>query len=225
MNIKGVIIIEDLTGRKFGYLTVIAPSKTKAGRNGWLCECECGNTIIERAWVLEHGARLSCGCKQHELIGAKRRSHGLAGGKYEGARSPLYRCWSNMKSRCYNPKVRSYTDYGARGIRVCDEWINDFQAFAEWAMNHGYHDGLTIERKNSDLDYCPENCEWITLSENSRRAGRRHCRGYNSATGEVVEFIGIRQFAAERDLSYPAIDQVLHGHNKQHKGWIFEYVD
>lgn len=218
-------MIEDLTGRTFGYLTVIKPERTKDGRNGWLCQCDCGNTVVERSWILMHEKRRSCGCKQHTLIGARRRTHGMAGGKYEGRRSPLYRCWSNMKSRCYNPNVRSYADYGAKGIGVCDEWINDFEAFAGWANDNGYQDGLTIERKDANGNYCPENCEWITLSENSRRAGRRHCYGYNYETGETVEFVGIREFASERGLSYSAIDQVLHGHNKQHKGWTFEYAD
>lgn len=85
--------------------------------------------------------------------------------------------------------------------------------------------GLTINRIDSTKDYSPDNCEWIPLSENSRLAKKEvHCWGKNLATDEYCEFDNIRQFARERDLSYSAIDQVLHRHNKTHKTWIFGYL-
>ena len=104
----------------------------------------------------------------------------------------------------------------------------------EWTINglelaylreHGFEEGLTINRKDPKKDYAPDNCEWITSAENNRQA-RPHklCEGINLDTGEVVQFLNIREFAKERGLSYSAIDQVLHKHNKTHKNWTFRYV-
>lgn len=90
---------------------------------------------------------------------------------------------------------------------------------------HG-ESGGAIDRKNTQKDYCPENCEWIALEENSRQARKKvYCWGKNLETGEYYEFDNIRKFAKEYGLSYSAIDQVLHKHNKTHKTWIFGYLD
>ena len=77
----------------------------------------------------------------------------------------LYNAWSGMKKRCYVPQNKSYKYYGAKGVTVCDEWRNSFDSFAEWAYSNGYEDTLTIERIDNDKGYCPENCKWITKSE------------------------------------------------------------
>ena len=74
-----------------------------------------------------------------------------------------------MKQRCNNPNRHNYDNYGGRGIKVCDEWKNDFQAFYDWAMANGYHDDLTIDRIDNDGNYEPNNCQWITLEENARK--------------------------------------------------------
>lgn len=84
--------------------------------------------------------------------------------------NPLRYTWSGMKQRCYNPNIRAYKTYGARGIKVCDEWLHDYPRFAEWASNNGWKQGLTIDRIDPDGNYCPENCRFITRSENSKRA-------------------------------------------------------
>ena len=80
----------------------------------------------------------------------------------------LYRIFRGMKQRCYNEKNPAYYLYGGKGITICDEWLHNFVAFYQWALNNGYADALTIDRINSNGDYCPENCRWITPSENSR---------------------------------------------------------
>lgn len=74
-----------------------------------------------------------------------------------------------MHARCRDPKNKGYRYYGGKGIQVCAEW-KEFVEFYEWAMPNGFADGLSIERKNSSLGYSPQNCEWITFGENSRRA-------------------------------------------------------
>ena len=99
--------------------------------------------------------------------------------------------WSNQKlemvfhdmlQRCYNPNHKSYRWYGEKGIKVYDEWINDPKLFEKWALDHEYKDGLTIDRINADQDYSPDNCRWITLEENSRRAGKVNWITVNNET-------------------------------------------
>ena len=75
-----------------------------------------------------------------------------------------------MRSRCYNPNNPTYPRYGGKGIKICDDWKNSLGAFVDWSLTHGYQKGLTIDRIDPRGDYCPENCQWITRSENSRRA-------------------------------------------------------
>lgn len=223
---------ELLPGEKFGMLTIIEPAPESIEKNGshkptYWCQCECGSKKIIRgeALIRKKNPTQSCGCLREKVIHEKRTTHGESGGKLNGKRTQLYRCWSNIKSRCYNPKVRSYADYGAKGIKMCDEWLHDFKAFAEWSRSHGFQEGLTINRKDPTKDYEPSNCEWITSEENNRQARKHHlCEGTNLITGETVQFLNIRDFAKENGFSYSAIDQVLHGHNKTHKNWTFRYV-
>ena len=86
----------------------------------------------------------------------------------------LYRAYSNMKTRCYNPNYFLYHRYGERGIKVCEDWKQSFVKFRDWALNNGYADGLTLDRIDNDGDYCPENCRWTTITKqsNNRRTNR-----------------------------------------------------
>ena len=79
----------------------------------------------------------------------------------------IFKC---MRTRCYNTKVDNYIYYGAKGVKICDEWLNDRDAFIIWSVNHGYEDDLSIDRIDSDGDYCPQNCKWVTKSKNSSNA-------------------------------------------------------
>ncbi len=80
----------------------------------------------------------------------------------------LFNKFQGMKNRCYDINHDNYYRYGGRGIKICDEWLNKPWKFQEWAYENGYQDGLSIDRINNDEDYCPENCRWVTLSENSK---------------------------------------------------------
>lgn len=90
----------------------------------------------------------------------------------------LYNIWRGMKQRCCNPNNSHYYDYGGRGITVCDEWLHDFDAFESWAKSHGYKEDLTIDRIDNNKGYSPNNCQWITRSQNSAKRGPRTYRPY-----------------------------------------------
>lgn len=123
----------------------------------WLCRCDCGKETISASSNLRRGVSASCGCVRI---------------KHHGKNTSLYRTWGQMKSRCSNTKAPCWKRYGGRGIKVCDEWINDFAAFRTWALANGYKPGLTIDRVDNDGNYAPENCQWLTLSENSKKVRR-----------------------------------------------------
>ena len=162
------MLVKDLTDMEFGRLRVV--ERNGSDRNGqamWLCECKCGNTVVVSGGHLRSGHTKSCGCFAKEAQLASHRTHGQR-------HTRLYRIWANMKGRCLNPNVKEYKWYGGKGISVYPEWL-DFQSFYDWAMGNGYTDELTIDRIDSDGDYCPDNCQWITLAaQQSNRSNNRH---------------------------------------------------
>ena len=90
---------------------------------------------------------------------------------------PLYSNWQNMKNRCYNPNCEDYTNYGNRGIAVCDLWKDDFVEFLYWALKHGWEKGLSLERIDCNKGYSPDNCKWISMKEqpkNRRKSKKRN---------------------------------------------------
>ena len=99
----------------------------------------------------------------------------------------LKRIFKGMKGRCYNKKLKDYRWYGAKGIKVCDEWLDNPKSFEDWALSNGYKKGLSIDRKNELKDYSPENCRWITLSDNAK---------YKSTT-RIIEVDGIEHTGRE----------------------------
>lgn len=153
----------DLTGQRFGRgLVVKQCGSDRHGKMLWELLCDCGNHYITRGSDLKRGRSLSCGCFRKEFQHNEKTTHGESDNR-------IYRILSYMKTRCYNTNILGYKYYGGKGIKVCDEWKNDFLKFKEWALSNGYQDDLSIDRIDSNGDYCPENCRWITLLENSMR--------------------------------------------------------
>lgn len=100
----------------------------------------------------------------------------------------LYRIYCNILSRCYNSHVRSYANYGARGIKMCPEWKESFSLFREWALENGYADHLTIDRIDVNGDYSPENCRWVTLREQCLNRRNNHYVTINGETKPLDEW-------------------------------------
>ena len=98
----------------------------------------------------------------------------------------MYRVYWAMKDRCYNSNNKHYDRYGGRGITICDKWLDDYEVFYNWCMNNGYKDGLSIDRIDNDGNYCPENCRWITISEQQQNKTQRKTKAYyKSLKGKV----------------------------------------
>lgn len=173
---------KDITGERFGKLTVIKPSHPdRWGVWYWLCKCDCGNEFCSRGVELRLGKASSCGCLTSEKLTAALTTHNLS-------HSRVYQIHANMLQRCNNPKSYSYKNYGGRGITVCEEW-RTFEGFWGWAQYSGYTDKLTIERINVNGNYGPENCTWIPLREQSKNTRATTHLTYNNETLSIAEWI------------------------------------
>lgn len=152
----------DLTGQKFGKWTV----NNYVGRSMWECVCDCGTVAKVESYSLRSGNSRSCGCLTKEIASKTHKKHGYT-------RTRLYRIYYKMKERCYRPSNDNYKYYGGLGVTICKEWLNDFKTFAEWALNNGYSENLTIDRIDCGGNYEPSNCRWITIQEQQKNRRKR----------------------------------------------------
>lgn len=145
---------------KYGKLTVLESMKRSERDNDKVkCMCDCGNITFVTPGNLRSGGTRSCGCSKREIT----TTHG-------GAHTRLYNIWSKMKYRCNNRNYYAYGYYGGKGISVCETWAKSFKEFQKWSLSNGYNDDLTIDCIDSNSDYDPSNCRWVTHSYNSVRA-------------------------------------------------------
>lgn len=172
----------DLTGQRFGKLTVISRATRPGVKIRWLCQCDCGNAKTIEAGNLGTNTH-SCGCIRNTQ-GGMTRAH------------PLWRRWSNMVERCTKPTCKDFHNYGGRGIQVCDRWLHFPNFVADMQATH--FDGASIERKDNERGYSPDNCAWETTKAQGRNKRTNHV--ISSPWGvitiaEAAERMGIRQGA------------------------------
>jgi len=175
----------DLTGERFGRLTVIKRvDNDKWGHHRWLCLCNCGDKTVSLGNDLKRGYIKSCGCFNREI----HTKHGYTKNKNK---TGFYQSWQAMIHRCTNPNNKQWKDYDGRGITVCKEWM-EFQNFLRDMGNRFY--GCSLERRDNEKGYYPENCYWATRSQQQRNTRRNHlisCFGKRQCIKEWSEETGI----------------------------------
>lgn len=198
--------IKDYTGKKYGKLIVLEFIERKNRKTYWKCRCKCGNKIIIPITYLTTGDTKSCGCLRAE----KSKERCLSRKKIKNKR--LYSIWIDMRRRCYNSNRNSYKYYGNKGIKVCDEWKNNFMSFYNWAIINGYKDNLTIDRIDVNGNYEPNNCRWATLKEQANNTNGNHYVLYKNKK------MTLKQFSENYNINYDLVK------NRIRLGWDIEKI-
>lgn len=195
----------DITNKKFNRLTALERVYcNRQKKMAWNCLCECGNYIVATYHQLNSNNTKSCGCLNNEKVLERNTTH-------NESKTRLYSIWVGMRQRCNNPNKKSYNDYGGRGIRVCSDW-DDYINFKNWAMSNGYSDVLTIERIDPNGNYEPNNCTWISKSEQAKNRTNCNFLTFDGKTQTVSDW------ARELNISRSTIN------NRLRKGWTIDKV-
>lgn len=175
-------------GERYGKLIIVdIVGRNENDRMVAKCQCDCGNVHYSELHCLVSNKLSSCGCSRKMYKGIPLRTQ-----------ERLYSIWQGMKSRCYNSNDPNYHNYGGRGIQICDEWKNDYAVFRAWALKNGYKDDLTIDRKDVNGNYCPENCRWATWNEQCNNKRDSVKITYNGETHTATEWSRITGIAAQK---------------------------
>lgn len=194
---------KDIVGQTFGRLTVIGfieVEKRETKNRQWLCQCECGNTVQVNGAKLRNGHTRSCGCLVNEHIGNLNR-------KYANVSKRLYSVYQAMLDRCFKEKNPRYGHYGGRGITVCKEWRDSFDAFYDWSVLTGYdfkakQGECTLDRIDVNGNYEPSNCRWITNKEQQNNRTNNHWLEYKGETHTVTEWADILDIETNKFRNY-----------------------
>lgn len=191
--------IKDLTGKKFGKLLVLGNKGSKK-----VCLCDCGKICEIDTNHLITGHSKSCGC-------GNARNWKTALGL---STTNLYKVWKGMLERCYNKNNVAYKWYGLKGITVCEKWKTS-RNFLDWALNNGYKKGLTIDRIDTNKEYCPENCRWVTMKEQARNTS------HNIFIKKDDEILCLKDFCNKYNIDYKRVLYYKKTYNVSYEDAIF----
>jgi hypothetical protein len=192
-----------MIGRRFGRLIVVEKVSFDSNRRArWRCNCDCGKETVAVGAYLRNGHKKSCGCLRKKA----HTTHGLS-------KHPLFTVWQGMRKRCTYLPHKDYHRYGGRGIKVCDEWMNDFVPFYNWAILHRWERGLQIDRINNDGDYTPLNCRIVTPAINTRNS---RVPKINKTTADMIrnyynadDRLTVRDTATHFAVSYDTVYDIV----------------
>lgn len=185
----------DMTGKKFGRLTAMSLDRSRTRRRHWICLCDCGSEVVVCQCHLSRGHTTSCGCSKTR--------HGFTG-------TPEHEAWMGMIDRCTRQASKHFHNYGGRGIRVCDRWLESFENFYA-DMGPRPSPEHSIDRKDNDGPYSPENCRWATPAEQNR----------NTRSTLLFDFRGERLCLSEWSRRFGIPRNTL-SHRLQRLGWPIE---
>lgn len=168
---------------KYNRLTLLEHIRGSKAKSKWLCDC--GSIVFARIDGIKSGSVKSCGCYQRETAGPRfskaLTKHGMSMPYSEHYK--IYLVWNGMISRCYNKNKERYSDWGGRGIEVCEEWRDGPVVFKDWCLQNGYQDGLQIDRIDNEKGYSPENCRFVTVKNNA----------LNRRNSVIIEYRGVKK--------------------------------
>lgn len=190
----------DIVGRRFGRLVVIRKTniRSQSRHIKWSCICDCGNEISIISSSLKSGNTQSCGCLNIDNL-KQRKTHSRS-------HIPEYHSWNSMKGRCLNLNNLAYHNYGGRGIKVCDRWLNSFENFYE-DMGPKPSPKHSIDRVNNDGHYEPSNCKWATSQEQNN----------NRRDNIIINGRTLQETCRNKNLNYQIVYQRIH-----RDGWSVE---
>lgn len=196
-KLKDMPKLINLLGNRYTRWTVIGPYFHKKNATYWRCRCDCGTISDIETKNLRKGTSKSCGCLKVETAGTHRVTHG------ESDKTKEYRTWVGIKDRCSTNRPKHFKTYKSRGITVCDRWLESYENFLQ-DMGRAPSPKHSIERKDNDKGYSPDNCIWGTPKQQAN----------NTSRSKIIEFNGqtmtLKLWADRLDMSYPALWKRIH---------------